>query len=175
MKSEIGDLIGKSRSDMGLTQDQFGKKYNVSGPAIFKFEKNYVKPSLDLWLSMAKDMKIKEQTAVLMWIRGKLPKKFQNFVDLEPATAKEKGKGYKTKATAAKKFKNAAEARKAILADRTAPKGLKALLRDDDVWALYKPTAKEMQLLKDTFGTLGAGNKATFREALLLVRDFQRL
>ena len=172
MKTEIGELIADSRSHLNLTQDQFGRKYGVSGPAIFKFEKSYVKPSLVLWLQMARDLGVDEKKAVLMWVRAKLPKKYQAFVNLEPAAVQEKPAAYKGKAPKPKKLPSAEELRKAILADRSAPKGLKALLKDDDIWNLYKPKAGEIELRRTTFGTLGDGNKSTFREALRLVREF---
>lgn len=164
---EIGEYIAKSRVDMALTQDQFGKKYSVSGPAIFKFEKSYVKPSLDLWLKMAKDIKLKEAEAVLMWVRAKLPSKFQAFVSLEPATAKETKKAGK-----AKKAPSPDVVRTEVLANRATAKGLKTLLKDDDLWALYQPTSAEIRVLADVFGSLGAGTKSSFRQALQLIRTF---
>lgn len=94
LKSEIGALIGECRVQSGLTQDQFGRKYNVSGPAIFKFEKGYVKPSLELWLQIAKDTDVTEQQAVLLWVKSKLPKKYQHYVTMEANSAvKPAGKG----------------------------------------------------------------------------------
>ena len=173
MKTEIGELIGENRAALEETQDEFGRKYGVSGPAIFKFEKGYVRPSLALWLQMARDLAIDERRAVLMWVRAKLPKKYQAFVNLDPIAVQESDRPYKGKAAAkVKKWASADEARKAVLADRTAPKGLKALLKDDDVWSLYKPKAEEIELLRTTFGSLGDGNKSTFREALRLIREF---
>ena len=90
MDTEIGDLILNSRAKMSLTQDQFAKKYNITGPAIFKFEKSYVKPALRLWLEMAKDMKVSEKQAVLLWIRAKLPDKYQAYVTLRAAGVADK-------------------------------------------------------------------------------------
>lgn len=172
MKSEIAGLIGKNRSNLGLTQDQFGRKYNVSGPAIFKFEKGYVKPSLDLWLQMAKDMTVNEQTAVLMWLRAKLPRKYQNFIDLEPVL-KEVKKPSRVKESDKQLPSDPEEARKIVVADRAAPAGLKKLLKDNDLWSLYKPTSLEIQTLRFLFGQLGEGTKSSFREALRLVREFE--
>ena len=107
-----------------------------------------------------------------MWVRAKLPKKYQPFVSLEPVRPQEKGAAAKKKAGKAKKFASADEARKVVLADRSAPKGLKTLLKDDDIWSLYKPKAEEIEVLRATFGALGDGNKSTFREALRLLREF---
>ena len=56
MKNYLGDIIFEYRKKVNLTQDQYGSKYRVSGPAVFKFEKGYVKPSLELWLKMAAEM-----------------------------------------------------------------------------------------------------------------------
>ena len=89
-------------------------------------------------------------------------------------TAKEKAKNFKTK-TKAKKLPSADTVRKTIVADRAAPKGLKLLLKDDDIWTLYKPTSEEMDTLRNIFGQLGAGSKSSYREALCLVRDFNKI
>jgi DNA-binding XRE family transcriptional regulator len=78
---EICDAIVRCRTKTGLTQEQFARRYNVSGPAIFKFEKGYLKPSLDLWLMMAKDIGLPEESAVLMWVRERLPEKYKRLID----------------------------------------------------------------------------------------------
>jgi DNA-binding XRE family transcriptional regulator len=171
MKSEIGALIAECREKSGLTQDQFGQKYSVSGPAIFKFEKGYVKPSLDLWLQFAKDLSITEQQAVLLWIKAKLPKKYQSFVSLEAPVVREDAKGYGRKSKL-DGITDAAKAREIVLSERTMPKGLKRLLKDDDLWELYKPLASEINTLAVIFGKLGDGTKSSYREALRLVREF---
>lgn len=171
-KNDIGALIAKSRSQFGLTQDQFGRKYNVSGPAIFKFEKGYVKPSLDLWLQIAKDMKLAEHTAVLMWVRAKLPRKYQNFISLDEPAVKEATATYAKGKSKLARTNDSNEAREIVLNDRNAPKGLKRLLKDEDLWGLYKPQAHEIQLLASVFAELGEGSKSSFREALRLVREF---
>lgn len=174
--TDIGQLISKSREDLGLTQDQFGRRYNVSGPAIFKFEKGYVRPSLELWLSICKDIDISEEVAVLMWVRAKLPRKYQDFISLEPGKVREPATSYgKPRSPAKTARKKAPESlRDEILADRKAPQGLKRLLKDEDFWALYKPEAEELDLLRNVFGPLGDGSKASYRQALRLLREFSR-
>ena len=176
MDKEIGSLIAQNRKEVGLTQDQYGKKYNVSGPAIFKFERGQVKPSLILWLKMAKDLNVTENKAVLMWVRRLLPKKYQGFIELEPATVQEsRGKYGKTaRGRAAGKSATPTEARNKVLADPGTPRGLKQLLKDDDLWTLYKPTTEEIDVLKEIFGRLGNGSKSSYRQALRLVREFTR-
>ena len=42
MEIIIGTKITELRKTLGLTQDQFGVRYGVSGPAVFKFEKGFV-------------------------------------------------------------------------------------------------------------------------------------
>ena len=175
MEEQIGDLLADERKRLSLTQDQFGKKYGISGPAVFKFEKNYVRPSLQLWLSMAKDLKISEEDAVLMWIRSKLPKKLQEYVVRSTVAARERGGTYKVKPPKPKKPADPEKALKAVLSDRSAPKGLKQLLRDSDFCALYKPNAEELDVLQNVFGQLGGGSKSAYREALRLVREFPYL
>ena len=83
MDNVFGEAIHRHRTDMGLTQDQFGARYEVTGPAIFKFEKGYVKPSLELWLRMAKDCEIPEKRAVLLWIKSRLPEEYQDLIIIE--------------------------------------------------------------------------------------------
>ena len=56
--------------------------------------------------------------------------------------------------------------------DGLCAKGLRELLKDDDLWALYKPTGHEINLLRDLFSPLGRGSKSAYREALRLVREF---
>jgi hypothetical protein len=68
--------------------------------------------------------------------------------------------------------KNRDEIRAAAGADGSLPEGLRELLADDEMWALYKPTGREINLLRDIFGPLGRGRKRSYREALLLLRDF---
>lgn len=175
MQNFLGDIIFESRKKNDLTQDQYGSKYSVSGPAIFKFEKGYVKPSLELWLKMAADADVSQRRAVLLWIKSKLPEQFQEYIELQSAMAAEteaenaKKKGKKPDYS---KFESREQMREVLAKDKDLPKGLKELLEDDELWALYKPTGPEVNMLRDTFGPLGKGSKTAYREALRLIRDF---
>jgi DNA-binding XRE family transcriptional regulator len=174
MKNYLGEKIYNHREVSSMTQDQFGAKYNVSGPAIFKFEKGYVKPSLDLWLRMAKDFEIPERRAVLLWVKSKLPEEYQDFIDLSVESVKEtagkKGKG--PGKTDYSNFTDRDAMRVAVKKDADLPKALRDLLGDDELWSVYKPTGREINTLRDDFGKLGKGSKGAFREALRLVREF---
>lgn len=176
IKNYLGEVIYKSRIEQDLTQDQFGSKYNVSGPAIFKFEKGYVRPSLDLWLRMAIDSGLTERRAVLVWLRSKLPEQYQDYIELQGAAVAESEKEYKGKKKDGKidysKFEGRDAIRAAIEKDKNLPKGLRELLGDDELWALYKPTGHEVNMLRDIFGPLGRGKRESFREALRLIREF---
>lgn len=180
MKNYLGEIIYASRMNLDLTQDEFGARYSVSGPAIFKFEKGYVRPSLALWLRMAVDAEISERRAVLLWLKSKLPDQYQDYVELQSAAVAEKEAAYSKGSKKKKKkggvdyskLEDRAAMREAADKDKDLPKGLAGLLKDDELWALYKPTGHEINMLRDTFGPLGRGSKASYREALRLVREF---
>src|SRR6185295_8772998 len=82
MKNILADIIFANRKRDSLTQEQYGAKYGVSGAEIFNLAKGYLRPSLALWLRMAKDAQIPERRAVLLWVKSKLPEPFQEYVEL---------------------------------------------------------------------------------------------
>lgn len=176
MKNYLGDIIYQSRLDLNLTQDQFGSRYSVSGPAVFKFEKGYVRPSLELWLRMALEAGITERRAVLLWLKSKLPEQYQDYVEIQSTAVAESERNYKGKKKEGRadysKLENREKIRAACEADKSLAKGLKEMLNDDELWALYKPTGHEVNMLRDIFGSLGRGTKGAYREALRLVREF---
>ena len=175
MKNYLGDIIYQNRQKNDLTQDQYGARYSVSGPAIFKFEKGYVKPSLELWLKMAADSDISERRAVLLWVKSKLPEEYQEYIELAGAAVAESEADYakkKGKKPDYSKFETRETIREFMDKDKTLPKGLRDLFEDDELWGLYKPTGHEINILRDIFGPLGRGSKTAFREALRLIREF---
>jgi transcriptional regulator with XRE-family HTH domain len=177
VKNYLGEIIYRSRLAQSLTQDEFGSKFEVSGPAVFKFEKGYVRPSLELWLRMAADADVPERRAVLLWLKSKLPVKYQEYVELQAAVAAEgeAAKASKKKAepkTNYSKYDKREELREAAKEDKNLPPGLRELLEDDELWSLYKPTGHEVNMLRDIFGPLGRGGKSAYREGLRLIREF---
>jgi DNA-binding XRE family transcriptional regulator len=175
MKNYLGDIIYNSRQTQNLTQDQYGSRYSVSGPAIFKFEKGYVKPSLELWLKMAADSAISERRAVLLWVKSKLPEEYQDYIELQSAAVAESEVEYakkKGKKPDYSKLETRDQMREVFEKDKNVPKGLRDLMDDDELWSLYKPTGHEVNMLRDIFGPLGRGSKAAYREALRLIREF---
>jgi len=95
MSKSLGEIIQDHRFKLRMTQDQFGSKYAVSGPAIFKFEKGYVHPSLTLWLRISEDIGFPERKAVLMHVQSKLPDEFRALIkpDSKPKASKRAAKG----------------------------------------------------------------------------------
>ncbi len=176
MKNYLGDILYQSRLEQDLTQDQYGSKYNISGPAVFKFEKGYVRPSLELWLRMASDAGITERRAVLLWLKAKLPENLQDYVELQGAAVAEAEKEYKGKKKDGKidysRFESRDQIRDASHKDKSLPRGLRELLNDNELWALFKPTGHEVNMLRDIFAPLGRGSRDSFREALRLIRVF---
>lgn len=174
MENILGEQIYENRTLLGMTQDQFGAKYHVTGPAIFKFEKGYVKPSLDLWLKMSKDFEINENRAVLMWVKSRLPEEYQELIVIQDAPiVSEAGKASrKSRKKDYGKFSSREEMKKAIKKDPKIPLELKKFLKMDEVWAIYKPSGREINLLRDRFSDLGKGTPEAYREALRVIRMF---
>jgi DNA-binding XRE family transcriptional regulator len=175
MKNYLGEIIYAARQKDNYTQDQYGSRYSVSGPAIFKFEKGYVKPSLELWLKMAEDASISQRRAVLLWVKSKLPDEYQEYIEMQSASVAESEAEYakkKGKKLDYSKFETRDQIREHVDKDKALPKGLRELLSDDELWALYKPTGHEINMLRDMFGPLGRGTKTAYREALRVVREF---
>ena len=172
MENILGNRIADLRSGMGVTQDQFGARYGVSGPAIFKFEKGYAKPSLDLWLKIARDCEISEKKAVLLWVKAKLPAEHQSYVDLsaagvsEPIAEREQQVRYDyTNIT------DPVALRGRLSSNPALPRGIKELLANDEFWALYQPTGQEVQSLVEKFGSYAYAEMWLFRDAFRLLRE----
>ncbi len=64
------------------------------------------------------------------------------------------------------------EVRATVTKDKKLPKPLRDLLDDDELWALFRPTGHEINLLRDLFSPLGKGSKRAYRDALRLIRKF---
>lgn len=69
-------------------------------------------------------------------------------------------------------FETPEEMRATAAKDTKLAKPLRDLLADDDLWALYKPTGHEINLIRGMFAPLGRGSRPAYREALRLVREF---
>jgi DNA-binding XRE family transcriptional regulator len=162
----LGKMIQEYRLKGRLTQDQLGHRYGVSGPAIFKFEKGMVNPTIRLWLKMAADMDLGEGPAILCWVQAKLPEECREHVQLRGR------KGGGKKGMDLSQVMDRDKLRETALADPSLPAGLKSLVRDDEVWLIYKPTGHEINLLREWSQAAGDGRKSQWREALRVLRAF---
>ena len=81
MRENIGQIIRRDRIERNLTMDDYGAVYDVSAPAIFKFEKGEIRPSLKLWMRIARDAGVSERLAVLLWLRFELPPRYKKYVE----------------------------------------------------------------------------------------------
>ena len=168
MAGVIAQRILRHRKKLKVTQDQLGADYNVSGPAVFKFEKGYVVPSLRLWLRLADDMNIDRRTAVLMYVQDRLPEQYKNYARWDSMVAEGGLKGPEYEDFAKHKSEDALK--KAIVKNNWLPSGLIDFARSKEVWAMYHPTGKEINVLRDIFMPLGEGTKRDFCDGLRLLR-----
>lgn len=175
-KSQIAEIIYKTRRARHLTQDEFGDIYEVSGPAIFKFEKGYVRPSLELWLKIARDAELTERWATLLWLQQMLPTKYRQYVELRWAGSDDEMPWTRDGRTERRNYaacKERDELLKLAQEDPNMPRGLRELLQDDELWAIYKPTGDEVNYLVQNFAALGRGSKNLYREAIYVLRLFR--
>ncbi|MCX7011201.1 MAG: helix-turn-helix transcriptional regulator [Candidatus Sumerlaeota bacterium] len=170
MAKLIAPRLLRHRKKVKLTQDEFGQKYSVSGPAVFKFEKGYVIPSLKLWVKMAADMGIPVKTAVLMHVHDKLPEEQKEVTGIA-AMIDAEGESPLGRDNF-KKLKKA-ELREAVANHQWLPEGLRDFAADVEQWSLYSPTGEEVNILRDIFGPLGEGKARDFCDGLRLVREFR--
>ena len=170
MGTPIGDLIFRERKRLELTQDQFGQQYQVSGPAVFKFEKGFVNPSLRLWFRMAHDMEIDDGDAVVLWCKSKLAPEMREFIARSGKRDVLKKHGLKTGTFS--HHRTPESLRKALIAAKNIPKGLQSLAQDKEVWTIYKPTGREIDRLLSAFGPYGDTKKGRWLEALRVIKSF---
>jgi transcriptional regulator with XRE-family HTH domain len=171
MGNRIGKTIERYRKSLGKTQDQLGSMYSVTGPAIFKFEKGYVKPSLELWMKIAYDAGLTPKKALLCWIKDKLPEQYAEIFETLEAEA-EKAEPAQARPAGYAQFEDREALRKAVLCDPNLPGTLVELFRDDEFWGLYKPRAVEIDHLVRCCGTFGEGTPDMYRDGLRLIRQF---
>ncbi|MCX7012022.1 MAG: helix-turn-helix transcriptional regulator [Candidatus Sumerlaeota bacterium] len=171
MAKIIAQRLMRHRKKLKLTQDEFGQQYKISGPAVFKFEKGYVTPSLELWLKMAKAMGIPVKTAVLMHVHDKLPEAQKQLTGIA-ALIEGEGESHLGKDDF-RKFKKKDDLRQAIANHQLLPDGLREFAASQEMWTMYRPTGEEVNILRDAFGPLGEGKARDFCDGLRLIREFR--
>ena len=163
--------ILRHRKRLGMTQEEFGQQYGVSGPAVFKFEKGYVVPSLRLWLKIAAEMRIPTKTAVLMHVYDKLPDAHKEVSGI--AALIDMAGDSTLSRDDFKKHRKKDDLRQAVANHRWLPGGLREFAADAEQWSLYSPTGEEVNILRDIFGPLGEGKARDFCDGLRLVRELR--
>jgi len=169
--NRIGKTIERYRKALGKTQDQLGSMYSVTGPAVFKFEKGYVKPSLELWMKIAYDAGLTPKKSLLCWIKDKLPEQYVEILDSLEQTG-EGAVADANRSTGYSQIEDREALRKAVLCDPALPGALVELFRDDEFWALYKPRGTEIDHLVRFCSQFREGTPDMYRDALRLIRQF---
>lgn len=169
--ASVGDRIVQFRKARNLTQVALADRYKVSAPAIFKFEKGFISPSLKLWLKMAADMGIPEREAVLTWVRDRLPEKHRKII---PDVSRTDPTDLKRRM---QKHSNGSESRETIrdliLNHPDISPSLKAFLSEERIWKILQLSADEMEFLIDLDRRYPRISIEQFREAVLCGREIQ--
>ena len=149
-KKTLGEIVRKARLARDLSRDEYGAQFDVSGPAIFKVDNSFLRPSLAPSLKWAKDAGIAERRAVLLWGKTMLPLPYQEHVDLVTGVRPPRRRA-RSKKVGYSRLESRENLQKAMAGDGDLPQELIALVGDDELWALYRPTGREIGLLRDTF------------------------
>ena len=169
---EIGDLIYTHRKRMKLSQQAFGDRFEVSSPAIFKFEHKHLFPSMALWMRIAKEIGINEEEAMLTWIKSRLPENFKHLVKLDKAMLDHSKYYQKADIPDYATIEDRQTLRAVVLQSNDIPEGLKDLIGDDDFWIVFKPTGQEIYALVQKYGMFNFAGKNEFADALRVLRKF---
>lgn len=169
--SIIGTRIMAFRMESKLTQADLADRYEISGPAVFKFEKGFVTPSLKLWLKMAEDMDIPEKEAVRMWVKEKLPPKMQKLVreqpPLDPEVLKAELEKLATEPDGCDKL------RELIMSHPDITPSLKSFAGEKEMWSILKPSAKEVLFLIKLDRLMPRLTVSQFRDMMVVGRAIQ--
>lgn len=171
----LGEFIQAARRREGLTQDLYAHQFQISGPAVFKFERGYVTPSLELWIKIADRAGLPRRQAVLIWVRAKLPIAFRHYIEMpdpEAAAARAQAALRRGRKVDYSGVESGDGMRRLVEKDKTLPSALRDLLLDGEVWKHAKPTGHEINLLRDRLAPLGHGSKAAYANALRLLREW---
>ncbi|NQU45143.1 helix-turn-helix transcriptional regulator [bacterium] len=170
----VGSRIMDFRKRSKLTQADLANRYGISGPAVFKFEKGFVIPSLKLWQKMAADMDIPEKEAILLWVREKLPVRMQNLVrETAPLDIEGLRKQLEVASNGAKGAKSSEAMRQAILDCPEITPSLKSFVNAKEIWDILKPTLKEIIFLIEIDQPVRRLSVDQFRDLMILAREIQ--
>ena len=119
---------------------------------------------------MAGDLQLDRRHAVLMWAKDKLPEQLADAISIGRDL---KAKDFKRKKLRFSLCDSDDDLRKAIIADKSSPFGLVGLAQSDNLWALYQPTCREVEILFDLFALPAEGEAGDYCDALRLIREFR--
>lgn len=165
--SILGSRIMKYRKAHNLTQSDLAERYGVSGPAIFKFEKGFVTPSLKLWQKIASNIGIPEKEAVLIWVREKLPNNMKNLVSEVPVL------DVPALDASLSAAKNDKDLRDVLSVNPDISPALKKFVASNEIWGILKPKKDEILFLIALTQTLEISCVSQFRDALMVAREIQ--
>ena len=133
---DIGDHIFRFRKRMKLSQEAFGRRFDISSPAVFKFEHKHLFPSLDLWKKMAQDMGMNPDIAVCIWLWTRLPEEHKHLVNLEGGISRPVNED-KSNIPDYSKIQDDDALRTILLQSKEIPQGLQELIQDDNFWIVF--------------------------------------
>jgi len=159
------------RKAYDLTQSDLAERYGVSGPAIFKFEKGFVTPSLKLWQKIAANIDIPEKEAVLIWVREKLPSRMRNLIYEMTILDQE---ALEKELDEIGKQPNALQnMRETLLGNPNLSPALKKFMSDNEMWETLKPSKKELLFLIKLSQQAPPNTVSQFRDAMMVARSIQ--
>ena len=169
--SPLAARLMSFRKKNHLTQADLAVRYGVSGPAIFKFEKGFVLPSLRLWQKMAADMDIPDKEAILMWIREKVPPRLTSHLKIgcspDISTLIEQ-------ITAVPDGASAYQKRGALIIENPdVSPSLKRFISESKMWEIFKPCLEEIVFLIEIDQQMDRLNTNQYRDLLVVARSIR--
>lgn len=169
--SALGARIMNYRKERDCTQADLAVRFNVSGPAIFKFEKGFVTPSLRLWLKIATGMGIPEKEAVLLWVREKLPNNMRHMVDETTVLDVD---GLRNALLALTEDADVHKKVREILSDNPdLSPVLKTFASAPAYWDVIKPSVKEALFLVELTQQANISSVEQLRDAVMVARAIE--
>ena len=78
----IGYVISLHRNMLKMTKEDYGKQYHITSTSIYAIEQGIIRPRLDLWLKISKDIRIQKINAILMWIKEELSEEHSSQIGI---------------------------------------------------------------------------------------------
>lgn len=167
-KSVLGTRIMDFRKSNALTQADLADRYEISGPAVFKFEKGFVTPSLKLWNKMSADMDIPTKEAVLIWVKEKLPERMHKYIQQTPAL--DVGDLQARLEEVAGDEDAHAKMADIVLGHPDIAPSIKEFVGKKDIWNILKPSVEEVLFMLEIEDCLSRLSVEQFRDLMVVAR-----